>query len=705
MSANLLVELFTEELPPKALSRLGQAFANGIRTVLVERGLVENVDIEGGTDHLKVFATPRRLAVKIAGVLECAPDRTETKKLMPVKVAYSKDGPTPALLKRLEKEGFPAGSFGSQIKERLQEREGYVFFEQTIPGLTLVAALQIALEEAISNLPMPKVMNYQLADGTTTVHFVRPAHGLVALHGAEIVPVSVLGLVAGRVTHGHRFQGVKDISVATADAYEEALTAHGNVIASFDERRSDIARQLANQTAVLKASLGPEADYVPLLEEVTALVEHPTVYVGEFESEFLAVPPECLVLTMRQNQKYFPLFNTAGKLINKFLIVSNMRLADPKNVVEGNQRVVRPRLADARFFFETDKKTRLEDRVPQLAQVVYHNKLGSQFDRVERVKNLTGAIARMLNVQPENAQRAAQLAKADLTTNMVAEFPELQGTMGQYYAADNGEPDEVARAIAEHYQPRFAGDKLPETTVGTILALADKLETLAGMFSIGQQPTGDKDPYALRRHALGVVRILVDRKLGLSLDVLLGQALDPFWKIRSDQTQTELADFILDRVRSYLREQGYSANEIDAVISLRPPRIDQVPARIEAVRAFASMPEAESLASANKRIGNILKKAGSGSSAIDSALLSESAEKVLAEALARIAPEVNSRFNSGDYAGSLKLLAQMKQPVDTFFDEVMVMADDLKLRTNRIALLHDLHRLMNQVADISKLAA
>ncbi len=708
MSANLLVELFTEELPPKALSRLGQAFANGIRTVLVEQGLVENLDMDDGTDPLKVFATPRRLAAKIAGVLERAQDRTETKKLMPVKIAYGNDGPTPALLKRLEKEGFPAGSFGSQIKERLQEREGYVFFEQTIPGLTLVAALQIALEEAITNLPMPKVMSYQLADGTTTVHFVRPARGLVALHGAEIVPVSILGLKAGRITHGHRFQGVKDISVATADAYEDALATHGHVIASFDERRADIAHQLADHAAALKASLGAAADYAPLLDEVTALVEHPTVYAGEFEPEFLAVPPECLVLTMRQNQKYFPLFDGAGKLINKFLIVSNMRLADPKNIVEGNQRVVRPRLADARFFFETDKKTRLEDRVPQLAKVVYHNKLGSQLERVERVRELATKIAGLIGAEPKLANRAAFLAKADLATNMVGEFPELQGIMGRYYALADGEDARVADAIEQHYRPRFAGDAPPKNDVAMALALADKLETLAGMFGIGQQPTGDKDPFALRRHALGVIRILVENNLAISFHDLVNAAFAAFQPGLLSNAHTDLTVFIHERLRGYLRDGGYTANEVEAVLCGPLNRLDQVPRQLAAVRAFASLPEAASLAAANKRVANILKQAeakGESFKQAEAGKLQEPAERVLFHAIKSAVTLATPLFEQGDYTGYLKTFAILKSPVDAFFESVMVMVDDTELRTNRLALLTDLRLAMNRVADISKLAA
>ena len=548
-------------------------------------------------------------------------------------------------------------------------------------------------------------MSYQLADGATTVHFVRPAHGLVALHGPDIVPVSVLGLTAGRVTHGHRFQGVKDISVATADAYEEALAAHGNVIASFDERQADIARQLAGEAAALNSSLGADADYAPLLEEVTALVERPAVYVGEFDAEFLSVPPECLVLTMRQNQKYFPLFDAAGKLINKFLIVSNMRLSNPKNIVEGNQRVVRPRLADARFFYETDKKTRLDDRVPQLARVTYHNKLGSQLERTERVQLLAGRVARALGTDPALAERAAWLAKADLSTGMVGEFPELQGVMGRYYALHDQESAAVADAIEAHYRPRFAGDKLPEEPVACVVALADKLDALAGMFSIGQQPTGDKDPFGLRRAALGVIRILIENQLSLSLLSLADWAFEPF----ANKAQTELRVFFNERMRSYFLERGYTANEVEAVLSKRPVEISPIPKQLEAVRAFAALPEAASLAAANKRIANILRQAESKGETLlgdaDLSALKDPIEIALFEALQAASRFAKPLFDARDFAGYLKTFATLKNPVDSFFDKVMVMVEDKRLRENRLALLSDMQNAMNRFADISKLAA
>ncbi|MBK5103207.1 MAG: glycine--tRNA ligase subunit beta, partial [Burkholderiales bacterium] len=584
MSANLLVELFTEELPPKALKALGEAFAQGIASGLAQRGLLAQ------GHETTAYSTPRRLAVHVSAVLARSPEREQTKKLMPAKVAFDSAGePAPALLKRLEKEGYAADAdMTGRIERRTEGGAEYVFLHQIVPGMQLAAALQAALEEAITRLPIPKLMSYQLADGTTTVQFVRPVHGLLALHGADVVPVAILGLDAGRVTHGHRFQGVRDISLTTADAYEEALAAHGQVIAAFDARRDETERQLRAKAAELGASLGPEEDVAPLLDEVTALVEFPTVYAGEFEPEFLVVPQECLVLTMRTNQKYFPLFGATGKLTNRYLIVSNMRLADPKNIVEGNNRVVRPRLADARFFFDTDKKSRLEARVPQLGAIVYHNKLGSQLERVERVQLLAGRIAREIGADPALAERAAWLAKADLVTSMVGEFPELQGIMGRYYALADGEPPLVAAAIEQHYRPRFAGDALPENAIALAVALADKLETLAGMFGVGQQPSGDKDPFALRRHALGVIRILVECGLELSLFDLVAEAFSVFSHGQVAQAQTDLRIFVLERLRGYLRDAGYTATEIESVLCLHPARLDQVPLQLAACLLYTS---------------------------------------------------------------------------------------------------------------------
>ncbi len=697
MSESLLVELFTEELPPKALNTLGISFAGTIFEELVASGFVAQ------TGTFRDFATPRRLAVLIPSVEANSAERSEAKKLMPSKVGFDATGkPSPALLKRLDKEGV--GPDAAKLERKTEGDTEYVFLHLVKVGMPLESALQPALEKALARLPIPKVMSYQLADGATTVQFVRPAHGLVALHGANVVPVSVLGLRASNKTHGHRFQGARDIPVARADAYEETLAAEGKVVASFIARKSESERGLRTKAASLGASLGREEDVTPLLDEVTALVERPAVYTGEFDAEFLVVPQECLILTMRANQKYFPLFDSAGKLTNRFLIVSNMQVEDSRHIVEGNQRVVRPRLADARFFFETDKKTRLADRIEQLGSVVYHNKLGSQLDRIERVRRLAADIAGLTGANAALVDRAALLAKGDLVTNMVGEFPELQGIMGRYYALADGENALVSAAMEEHYRPRFAGDTLPSNDVGVALALADKLETLAGMFGIGQLPTGDKDPFALRRHALGVLRILIEKNLNVKLETLIASAFNALSGSGAKPAPEALADFFYDRLRSYLRDLGYSTNEVESVVSLKPEHVSVIPARLEAVRAFATLPEAASLAAANKRIRNILSKAQFTEATADPALFTEAAEKELYGALSDLRGRVELAVSARDYKTSLSLLATIRPQVDRFFTDVMVNSDDPKIRENRLRVLHELSVLLNQVADISKLA-
>jgi glycyl-tRNA synthetase beta chain len=693
MNQTLLVELLTEELPPKALAKLGEAFADrilsGLRLYQLARPIPQGV---------LSFATPRRLAVAIPDVLSQAPDRTESKKLMPIKVAFGSDGkPTAPLLKRLEKEGASA----EQVERKMEGDIEYAFVTQTIKGVSLAVGLQGILEDAVTKLPIPKTMSYQLADGETTVHFVRPAHALVALHGTEVVPISVLGLEAGRVTLGHRFLSQGQLSIVTADGYASTLQERGKVIADVDVRKEKIRSALLAKAGSDKV-LMPES----LLDEVTALVEWPVVYECNFESEFLSVPQECLILTMQTNQKYFALTDADGRLRSRFLIVSNLATDDPQHIIRGNERVVRPRLSDAKFFFEQDKKKKLADRLPGLASVVYHNKLGTQAQRTERVKTLAGKIAQALNTDVALAERGALLAKTDLLTDMVGEFPELQGIMGTYYARHDGEHEDVARAISEHYRPRFAGDALPVTDTGTAVALADKLETLVGIWGIGLQPTGDKDPFALRRHALGILRMLIEKRLPLSLGNLLADSAqlfadNPNFKLAN----AEMITFLHERLRGLLRERGYAQNEIEAVVAQNPDRLDNIIERLDAVQAFAALPEAASLAAANKRITNILKKTDGASRKVQTGLLREAAEEGLYSAMTLLKPQVDASFSKGDFTGTLKALARLRQNVDAFFTDVMVMAEDEQLRNNRIALLSNLHGMMNQVADISKLAA
>ncbi len=698
-TANLLVELFVEELPPKALKKLGDAFASLLADSLKAQGLAAADAVA------TAFASPRRLALHLTGVAGRAADKAQQNKLMPVAVGLDASGaPTPALLKKLAALGADASAVPG-LKRALDGKAEALFLDSTMPGATLAEGLQKALLEAIAKLPIPKVMQYQLEDGWTSVNFVRPAHGLVALHGSEVVPVQALGLQSGRITRGHRFEAaLAEITLKDADSYDDQLRDEGAVFASFAQRRAELQRQLdaASQKEGLVVATDPA-----LLDEVTALVERPNVLLCQFEAEFLTVPQECLILTMKANQKYFPLLDAAGKLTNKFLIVSNIRPADAGRVIQGNERVVRPRLADAKFFFDQDRKRSLESRVPQLARVVYHGKLGSQGERNERVRALARGIGRQLGGEAlaASADRAALLAKADLLTDMVGEFPELQGVMGGYYARHDGETEAVALAVEDHYKPRFAGDELPRGDTGVVVALADKLETLAGLFSIGEKPTGDKDPFALRRHALGVIRMLIERDLALAVPALVAQALAQFPAAPAGVAD-ELIGFMFDRLVGSLREQGSSLQEIDAVVALRPPRWGDIPRRLAAVRAFAALPESAALAAANKRVGNILKKAeGAAPGQVDTARLVEPAEAALAAALAAVAPVADAAFEHGDYAASLQALAALKAPVDAFFETVMVNADDPDLRRNRLALLARLHAAMNRVADLSRLAS
>ncbi|WP_186114038.1 glycine--tRNA ligase subunit beta [Burkholderia gladioli] len=694
-TAPLLVELLTEELPPKALARLGDAFAEGLAQRLAARDLID------GAAVFERFATPRRLAVLILNVRAVAPERQVREKVLPVSVALDANGnPTPPLAKKLAALGRP--ELGIADLERAQDGKAEAFFlNYSAPGATLADGLQAALKETLDKLPIPKVMTYQRPDGSD-VQFVRPVHRLTVLHDTDVVPVSAFGIDAGDTTLGHRFLSSGAVAIGSAAGYAETLRERGRVIAHFVDRKEQIRTALTEQAGGDTVVM-PEA----LLDEVASLVEWPVVYACRFEDEFLQVPQECLILTMQTNQKYFALTDAAGKLRSRFLIVSNIETATPVEIVEGNERVVRPRLADAKFFFETDKKTRLADRVPRLANVVYHNKLGSQLARVERIEAIAAGIAPAIGADPALAQRAARLAKADLLTDMVGEFPELQGTMGTYYARHDGEPEEVAVACTEHYQPRFSGDTLPEAAVSTAVALADKLETLVGIWGIGLAPTGEKDPFALRRHALGVLRLLLEKQLPLDIVELLRAAQASFAGIAgvADSTDAIFA-FFLDRLRGLLRERGYSAGEIDAVLGLEPTRIDELIARLDAVREFTRLAEAEALAAANKRISNILKKSeGAAPGAIQPALLAEPAEQALAAQLAEVAPRVQSQLAARDYTGALSALAALRAPVDTFFNDVMVNAEDPALRANRLALLSALHQQMNCVADISKLAA
>lgn len=705
---NLLVELFVEELPPKALKKLGESFANVLFEQLRDAGLTDAQSV------VTAYASPRRLAAHVSQVAAQAVDKAVQQKLMPVAVGLDASGnATPALLKKLQALGADVSNPAAVVASLKRAPDGKaeaLFYDSVAKGASLLQGLQKALDEALAKLPIPKVMTYQLETdcelpGWTSVNFVRPAHGLMALHGKDVVPVKALGLKAGQQTHGHRFEAkVSPVVIQDADSYAATLARDGAVIASFTERRAEIVKQL--HAAAAKVGGGAKAiEDEALLDEVTALVERPNVLTCEFEKQFLDVPQECLILTMKANQKYFPLLTAEGKLTNKFLVVSNISPADASAVIGGNERVVRPRLADAKFFFDQDRKKTLASRVEGLNKVVYHNKLGTQGERMARVRGIAKALGQALggDALAHAADTAAQLAKTDLLTDMVGEFPELQGIMGGYYARHDGLSSDIADAIEDHYRPRFAGDELPRNHVGLVVALADKLETLVGMFGIGNLPSGDKDPFALRRHALGVIRMLMEKDLALDWRQLLALSVPVFGNKITDPSDA-LTTFLFDRLAGALREQGYSAQEVDAVLALQPARLGQVPKLLAAVRAFAALPESPALAAANKRIGNILKKADAVDPHVNPALLKEVAEQALHEVMQRLLPESEALFKAGDYTGSLQTLAALRSPVDAFFDDVMVNAEEMDVRLNRQGLLKCLHVAMNRVADLSRLA-
>ena len=719
---NLLVELFVEELPPKALKKLGQAFATVLADSLKAQGLAT------ADAAVTDYASPRRLAVQVAGVAAQAADKAVSQKLMPVAVGFDASGQaTPALLKKLQALGAGPDAV-SGLQKRMDGKAEALYFESTVRGASLAEGLQKALLDALAKLPIPKVMSYQLErdcelPGWSTVSFVRPAHGLLALHGSAVVPVQALGLRATDSTQGHRFEAaVSPVVIAHADDYAAILARDGAVIANFDERSRTMVRALRSEAKRLGRRLEVEAPGLSddqaeaallenaLVQEVTALVERPTVMVCNFDEVFLQVPQECLILTMKANQKYFPLLDHAGKLSNQFLIVSNINPADPRYVIGGNERVVRPRLADAKFFFDQDRKRSLESRVEALAKVVYHNQLGTQGDRMQRVCAIAHTISQALHLDAGMAaqvQTAARLAKADLLTDMVGEFPELQGIMGGYYARHDALGGAVAVAIEDHYKPRFAGDELPRSQLALVVALADKLETLVGMFGIGNLPTGDKDHFALRRHALGVIRMLMESAQPLALEALLQDATAAYAALHAglQDASAALVHFIFDRLSGALREQGASAQEVEAVLALRPQLLAEVPKQLAAVRAFSALPESAALAAANKRIGNILKKSEAAQGQVNADLLQEEAEKALFAAMQSIVPQADALYAAKDYTASLQALAALRAPVDAFFDGVMVNADDPALKANRLALLQQLHSAMNRVADLSKLAA
>lgn len=689
MNDTLLIELRTEELPPKSLKQLSEAFADAVLTAL------KGQQFTAADSVCTPYATPRRLALTLSAVARLQPDRVLERKGPAVAGALDAAGkPTKAL------EGFmrSAGVSFEQLHKTTDGKGEYFVARREKKGEQLDVHLAEIVAQALRKLPIPKVMRW----GDSEHQFVRPVHGLILLHGEHVIPGEVLGLRSDRITVGHRFLSAGEIVVGDASEYAEKLTA-SKVIASFPARRAAIAAQLEAAAATLDARINPSDG---LLDEVTALVEWPAVYAGEFEAEYLEVPQECLILTMQQNQKYFPLLDAGGKLLNRFLIVSNMQVDDPSQIIRGNERVVRPRLADARFFYNQDRKNAFSTRASRLGAVVYHNKLGSLGDRAQRLGRIARGIAERLGADGKLAEDAGLLAKVDLLTDMVGEFPELQGIMGRYYLLHEGQPPELADAVEQHYRPRFAGDALPAGNTACAAALADKLDALVGFFGIGQLPTGDKDPFALRRAALGVLRILMETPLPLDLAELISDATKALSTqgISLEPVDQPLLAFMLDRLRGMLRDAGHSVDVVEAVLVQQPTRIDLVPARLAAVREFLTLPEAQALAAANKRIGNILKKADANLPEPDVALLEEDAEKALFERVLLIAPLVKAHVANEDYADALKVLASVRAEVDRFFEEVMVNVPEPLLRGNRLGLLKTLFEQLNAVADIAKLA-
>ena len=695
---NLLIELLTEELPPKSQKQLGLAFAKSVKEFLVKHHLANE------TSEDSVFSTPRRIGIYLKDVKDEAANQNTSIKLMPASIGFDVSGkPTEALLKKLHGIGLDQKAVSLIVKKNESNNE-VLYIDKDVEGAKLKDIIAECISSSLTRLPIKKMMSYQLSDGWTTVNFVRPAHGLIILHGANIIKTNVLGIESNRSTLGHRFESKKEvIEIQHADEYKEQMKAEGNVIVSFEERKTLIKNSLNDKATNLSNQLTPINDE-DLLEEVTALVEYPNVLVGEFESKFLEVPQECLILTMKANQKYFPLIDKNNKLANQFLIVSNISPKNSTLIIKGNEKVIRPRLSDAEFFYTQDKKKPLKDYLSQLQHIVYHNKLGTQSERSERVKMIASLIVKNLNQSKllDAVLLASDLSKADLSTNMVGEFPELQGIMGRYYALNEKISEEVAFAIEDHYKPRFSGDTLPRNPVGDIVAIADKIETLIGLFSIGEKPTGDKDPFALRRQVIGIIRILTEKNIGLNLNTTISDSI----KATKLAESKDLNSFIYDRISNFFKDQGYAALDIDAVLAIDSGLISEIPKRLNAIKEFSQLPESKDLASANKRVGNILKKADFKSTLkIDPALLKDIAEVNLYKTLDLVDAEARKEYLANNYSSSLKLLCKLKNPIDQFFNDVMVNVEDESLKMNRLALLEKLYSAMNLVADLSKLSS
>ena len=686
MKENFLVEIGTEELPPKALKTLATSFADNVEAELNQAGL--------SFDKIEWFAAPRRLAVKVLNLATQQPSKEIEKRGPAVSVAFDAEGkPTKAA------EGWARGcGITVEQAERIATDKGeWLVHRAKIEGQPTKNLLNDIVANALAKLPIPKPMRW--AD--KTVQFIRPVHTVTMLLGDELIEGEILGVASARTIRGHRFLGEKEFDIQHADQYPQLLREKGSVVADFNERKAEIlAKSQAKATA-----LGGVADIEEsLLEEVTSLVEYPNVLAAKFEERFLAVPSEALVYTMKGDQKYFPIYDKDGKLLPHFIFVSNINPEDPTAIIEGNEKVVRPRLTDAEFFFKTDLKQKLVDRLPRLETVLFQQQLGTLKDKTDRIEQLAGEIAKQIGADEAKAKRAGLLSKCDLMTNMVFEFTDTQGVMGMHYARHDGEDEEVAVALNEQYMPRFAGDELPKSLVASAVALADKFDTLTGIFGIGQAPKGSADPFALRRAALGALRIIVEKNLPLDLEDLVKKSAALFGdKLTNQNVVADVVDFMLGRFRAWYQDEGIAVDVIQAVLARRPTRPADFDARVRAVSHFRTLDSAEALAAANKRVANILAKAEGDIGAVDVALCIEPAEQVLAQSVLSLAKEVQPLIAQGEYTAVLDKLAGLRQPVDNFFDNVMVNAEDAKLRQNRLAILNTLQGLFLQIADISLL--
>jgi len=690
----LLIEFVTEELPPNSLKELGERFGQLIRQALEEQSLIKSSD-------MRIFSTPRRLGVKILNVRERSENQKKLIKLMPAKIGFDDEGrSTQALAKKLQSLDETDEAI-TRIKREEEKGQQILYIEKDIAGINLEDILSEIISQCINRLPIKKMMSYQLEDGWTSVNFVRPIKNLLILHGKKVLKISSLGFDANNKSLGHRFESKEKIlTIDHADNYEKILFETGGVIANYEQRKEKIYSDILLAAKSFKEELHIINDDA-LLNEVTALVEMPNILTGSFEERFLKVPQECLILTMKSNQKYFPLFNKNNQLTNHFIIVSNITPKDSTNIIRGNEKVIRPRLADAEFFFKQDKKQSLKSLSNKLGSIVYHNKLGTQAERAGRVAVILEYIADELSFDEKiNFKEFALASKADLLSLMVGEFPELQGVMGSIYASEDPQFKHIALAIEDHYKPKFAGDLLPRDTFGNYAALAEKFETLIGLFSINEQPTGDKDPFSLRRNAIGIIRILIEKNIPLNFSNLIDNHIP---KDKKDEGGN-LKIFIYERLTNYLKDRNFTSNEVDAVISSKPHYINDIIDKLDAIKEFSNLEQSKDLASANKRVSNILKKFNGLIKKVDESLLEEDEEIQLFKAITKLNPLIKKALKEKDFIAALNSLVDLKNPIDEFFENVMVNSEEEKIKINRHNLLKQLHISLNSVADISKLA-